>query len=246
MQRAGKYNTEFYPQISGLYSDSLSTEIMMLQKTIILPYVNEEYSCYKLMEAYNTAECEYRVPEEWYTDVLANFYPTMLTPMVKDGDSTLLIHNAPDVSNILTVGGEFVTTEYKEQNFIELVIPKSLVLLFRKEIPKGTKFTCNFTGGSTMYRSIKITGIASEIKNELDENTDETGLIMKPYKALTWEECVAEAGGEEMVPFWLMDRVEERITEWEEAVEKVGEVLEDKVEQQKEVRANKTGEITYS
>ena len=234
MKNPGKFYTEYYPQVSNLFSDSLSNEVMTLQKPVILPYINEEYSCAQLMNAYKEAECEYRLPEEWYRDVIANFYPTMLAPMVKDGESTMLVHNAPDVSNILTIGGEFVTTEYKEQNYIELIIPKSLVLLFRKEIPIKTKFTCTFLGGSSMYRSMKITGIV-EIGTEL---------IMKPYKCLTWEECCAQAGGEDMVPFWLMERVEERIAEYEEAKEKVEVIIEDKVEQQKDVRGE-VKEIMY-
>jgi hypothetical protein len=235
MQNPGKFFTEFYPQISNLRSDSLSTEIMVLQKPVILPYINEEHSCSQLMRAYEEAECEYRTADEWYSDVLANFYPLMLAPMVKDGDSTMLIHNAPDVSHILSIGGEFETTEYTEQNYLELIIPKNIVMSFRKEIPKGTKFTCNFIGGSTMYRSMKITNVV-EIGEEL---------YMEPYKCLTWEECVSEAGGEENVPFWIQERVEIRVEEYNNAVEEVSHILQDKVEQQKEVRGTKN-EVMYT
>jgi hypothetical protein len=221
-RRSINTNNAYYNNISNFFSDSLSIEVATLQKNVILPYINEEFTCYQIMHAYKEAECEFRLADEWYHDVKANFYMPMISPMVVDGDSTLMEHTAPDVSNFIATGeGEFVVSEYKEQNFIELIIPTHIVLAFRKEIPKGTKFIVNFSGGTAAYAAMSIIGI---------KEVPETGYVMKEYHPLTWSQCVAEAGGEEAVIEWLQERVEARIEEYEEAKEKVGEVLLDKVE----------------
>lgn len=207
MLNASKKYSDYYSNIANFHSDSLNIEIAILQKPVILPYINEEYSCKNLMELYANAEREYRTAEEWYTDVKANFYFPMLTPMVINGESTKMTHAAPDVSKFLAIG-EFETTEYEEQNFISLIIPRHIVMGFRKEIPIGTKFTCNFIGGTTLYNSIIITGV-SGIGTEY---------AMTEYKPLNWEECLSLSGGEgpedEIMIEWLQNRVDERIEEY--------------------------------
>lgn len=152
-------DTSFFNNVSSNYSDSLSIEIATLQRRILLPILPKEIIGSKVLSAYNHLGYEYRIKDQVYTDVVGNFYITMLMPLIKNGKSTEMSHEAPKTSNILNSDNALKVKEYKEHNYINLIIPKYIVCNFTKEIPKGTQFITCYIGGLSSISNIKIIGV---------------------------------------------------------------------------------------
>ena len=187
-------NTSHYFDSTENYrSDALSSEIAVLQRRILLPILPREKVCEKVLKAYSNLNLVYHTAEELYTDMVGNFYLSMLFPLVQDGKSTELHFSAPKVTNIKNKKSTLKTKGYYERNYINLLIPKLIVLNFRKEIPAGTKFVANFIGGSSNIDSIQISAVSEigEFQMLQEEQMDTTGLTQREIVELVRENTEA-------------------------------------------------------
>ena len=163
-------STSFYDKVSYSYTDALSIELAELQRTIYLPLLPMERLSHSVLTAYEEEKVPYWNKDEVYTSVLGNFYVPMLFPMVENPEeSTDMIHPAPENSMLLQDGG-YETSEYTTRTYIELVIPKYIVMNFNDIIPKGTMFVVGFVGGSNTIDSMRIMSVAWLPEEDVDEN----------------------------------------------------------------------------
>ena len=211
MKYGDNIKSGFFNGISNYFSDSLSIEKAILQRPVILPATSEEYIDSRTLDAYAEIGEQFLRPDDIYSDVKANFYMPLIFPMVEDGESTIMIHDAPNIDNAYSIGG-METSEYKEANFIPLIIPKYIVMNFKDEIPAQTEFIVNFTGGTLNYDNIHIMGIGN-IGTESVFPED----YKSEHKMATWWDLMSLAGtsegDEEMfekVTEYLRGRVTER------------------------------------
>jgi hypothetical protein len=172
-------NSSFYDRVSNSYSDSLSVEIAELQRTIFLPLLPMERLTYSVLAAYEDEGLPYWFKDEVYTSVLGNFYVPMLFPMVENPEeSTDMVHPAPENGHVIQDDPErepYTTEEYTTRTYVELIIPKYIVMNFTDTIPKGTKFIVGYVGGSNTIDSMKILSVAQLNDEELDINYAEMG-----------------------------------------------------------------------
>ena len=173
-------NSSFFDVIGQNYSDSLSIEIAELQRTIYLPLLPMEKLSIKVLQAYETLKRSYWTKDDVYTSVLGNFYIPMLFPMVENAEeSTELIHKEPKNRNVKASDIGYGTEKYVTRTFVELNIPKHIVLQFDNKIPKGTTFCIGFVGGSTSLSNIKVLSVdkvADYARDEFDYIIDMAGL----------------------------------------------------------------------
>ena len=163
-------STSFYDKVNYSYTDALSIELAELQRTIYLPLLPMERLSHSVLTAYEEEKVPYWNKDEVYTSVLGNFYVPMLFPMVENPEeSTDMIHPAPENSMLLQDGG-YETEEYTTRTYIELVIPKYIVMNFNDTIPKGTMFVVGFVGGSNTIDSMRIMSVAWLPEETIDEN----------------------------------------------------------------------------
>ena len=194
----------FYSGISNYYSDALSIEKIKVHRPVILPPISEEFIDYKILEAYSEIGAQFILADDAYTDVIANFYPPLITPMVEDGECVVMKHDAPEIADIFS-NEEMVAENYDEINFIPLLIPKHIVMNFRREIPVGTEFIASFTGGTLSYGNIHILGVANIGKESAFDEW-----YLDEHRMMNWGDLVDAAGGEEEVFDFLASRIEER------------------------------------
>ena len=217
MKYGDNIKSGFFNGISNYFSDSLSIEKAVLQRPVILPATSEEYLDYRTLNAYAEIGQQFLRPDDIYSDVKANFYMPLIFPMVENGESTIMIHDAPNIENVSSIG-EMSTSEYKEANYIPLIIPKYIVMNFKDEIPAQTEFIVNFTGGTLNYGNIHIMGVGNiGTESVFPEEYKET------HGMATWErlvELAAERGlEEEEVSIYLEERIAERDAMFEELKE---------------------------
>jgi len=143
--------------VSEEYSDDLIIELAILQNRIELPELPEEELTLATLEKYAEEGKVYNLMQNCYEDMIGNFYIPVLFPLVKNGESTELEFDSPKENKILNKSLKGV--KYVERNFISLMIPKYIVMNFKKEIPAGTKFLVGFIGGSTSIDNINIIGL---------------------------------------------------------------------------------------
>ena len=163
-------NKSFFDEIGYNYSEALSFEIAELQRTIYLPLLPMEKLSIKVLQAYENLGRSYWTKDDVYTSVIGNFYIPMLFPMVENtAESIELIHKNPNTRNISSNNSAFGTERYITKSFVELVIPRHIVMQFSNIIPRGTKFCIGFIGGNTNTNSIKILSVAQTVVTETTE-----------------------------------------------------------------------------
>ena len=163
-------NSSFYDKINYSYTDALSIELAELQRTVYLPLLPMERLTHSVLRAYEEERIPYWNKDEIYTSVLGNFYVPMLFPMVENPEESIdMLHPAPENSMLLEEGG-FEPKEYITRTYIELVIPKYIVMNFEDTIPKGTMFTVGFVGGSNTISNLRVLSVAWLPEETLDEN----------------------------------------------------------------------------
>lgn len=211
MKYGANIESGFYSGISNYFSDSLSIEKAILQRPVILPPVSEEYIDHNTLEAYSNIGQQYLLPDQVYTDVKANFYLPLIFPMVENGESTVMIHDAPNIENIYSIGS-MESSEFKETNYVPLIIPKYIVMNFRDEIPVGTEFIVNFTGGTLNYANIHIMGVGNIGKESVFEDW-----YKSKHRMATWGDIVSGSGADpedeyyyEIICEHLRNRISER------------------------------------
>ena len=181
---AGSYkennvSSSFYDRVSNSYSDTLSIEIAELQRTIFLPLLPMERLTYSVLAAYEDEGLPYWFKDEVYTSVLGNFYMPLLFPMVENPEeSTDMEHDAPDSGHVIQDDKKrspYKTEAYTTRTYVELIIPKYIVMNFTDTIPKGTRFVVGYIGGSNSIESMKILSVAQLNTEELDINYAKMG-----------------------------------------------------------------------
>ena len=143
--------------VNSEYSNYFAIEIAELQQEIELPELPEDPLTLDTLERYSKMGKEYKLMEREYKNMIGNFYIPILFPLVENRESTELIYDAPKTTNI--VNNALQGSEYVERNFVSLMIPKYIVMNFKKVIPKGTKFLVGFVGGNTKIVNINIIGL---------------------------------------------------------------------------------------
>ena len=106
-------NNDYYGNISSNYSASLSNEIAILQRKIYLPLLPLERLTDMVLTAYRANNRYYWFKDDVFKAMTGNFYISMIAPLVKDGDSTDIIYNAP---RIKSTEEKFPVSEYKTRN----------------------------------------------------------------------------------------------------------------------------------
>jgi hypothetical protein len=157
-------NTSFFDTVGSNYSDDLSVEIAELQRTIYLPLLPMEQISIKVLQAYEDLGRTYWTKDDVYTSEIGNFYIPMLFPMVENvEESAEMIHKEPNNRNVKSSDIGYGVEKYITRSFVELLIPKHIVLQFTDTIPRGTKFNVGFIGGSTTLSNIKILSVAEMV-----------------------------------------------------------------------------------
>lgn len=149
----------WYSNSTQQYGDDISIEVAILQQKVRLPKLPKEKLSIATLIQYEEEGRDYKLAIDAYDDVIGNFYIPILSPMVDNTSSTELEFDAPKNSSVLNKSIE--GTGYVERNFINLIIPKYIVLQFRDIIPKGTKFLVGFVGGCIDLTNMGIIGICS-------------------------------------------------------------------------------------
>lgn len=160
---------KFYDQAASYYNNALSVEVAELQRKIYLPLLPLERLTDKILSAYHFYERYYWTKEDVYTSVVGNFYIPILFPMVENNTSVEMIHRKPDVD---TYNKDFITSEYVTRSYVNLIIPRHIVMDFHNVIPAGTQFNIGFVGGSSNIDAIRILSVASVADPEPDEFDD--------------------------------------------------------------------------
>ena len=142
------------------YSGSLSIELAILQKDIELPELPDpelDPLTLETLERYKEEGKIYKLMENEYEDMIGLFYIPILFPLIENGESIELEFEAPSTGNI--INGSLSSSNYIERNHISLMIPKYIIMNFKKIIPAGTKFLVAFIGGSSSINNISIIGL---------------------------------------------------------------------------------------
>ena len=179
-------NNGFFNQSSNYYNQRLNNEIAELQHMIVLPMLPPHKFCMKIAAAYDELGLNYEFAEAKYGDVEGNMYITMMTPLIENGESTEMEFGAPSTENILGEG--LHTVEYKESNFVRVMIPRDIVLNFRKKIPVGTKFSITHVGGSSDIAALKVSSVIDRGEGYDPNDYKLKSMVEKPYG----EEFIAE------------------------------------------------------
>lgn len=139
------------------YYEKLVLEIGILQEEIELPPLPKDDLTLGTLEAYARAGKVYNLIQNCYEDMVGKFYIPVLFPLVDMADGPEeFIHNAPKKNGII---GDIEGSKYTEQNYIELIIPKYIVMQFRDIIPKGTKFLIGFSGEHKKISNLNVIGL---------------------------------------------------------------------------------------
>lgn len=141
------------------YVDDISIELAILQQDIELPEITKEPLTLETLTKLDKQGKEYKLKEREYQNMIGNFYIPILFPLVENGESTELVFDAPKTGNILNES--LVASTYVERNYVSLLIPKHLVMLFEDVIPKDTIFLIGLVGGGTDIEDINIIGVYS-------------------------------------------------------------------------------------
>ena len=129
-----------------------SIERVVLAETIKLPSV----STYPLTHRNLKENGEYKLAIHEYKDIKAKFYLPIMTPLLNK-DTNQSSKSAPNLRN--NKGSKLNVEGYTTSNYIELVIPKYILLEFIDSIPAGTEFIMGSIGGTTEIEDMRIIGI---------------------------------------------------------------------------------------
>lgn len=134
-------------------NDIRSIERVTLAEAVRLPAVSSGPISLSALESGK----KFTLAQDVYKDTLAKFYFNIITPMVDKG---AVYNNQVHSPTINQRGGtKLRTSGYKSSNYIELVIPKYILLNFKNVIPAGTEFLVGLIGGSTDVEDLRIIGV---------------------------------------------------------------------------------------
>lgn len=135
------------------YYEKLVLEIAFLQEDIKLPALPTEPLSYNYLLTHGS----YPLMQECYKDMVGKFYIPSLFPLIDKADGPEEFeYNMPKT---IKTNNTIIPVKYSEVNYIELVIPKYIVMQFRNKIPKDTKFLIGFSGEHKKISNLNIIGI---------------------------------------------------------------------------------------
>ena len=125
-------------------------ERAVLVEDIVLPHVTRN----KITEHWLCChDNEYKSAFNMYKDTLGKFYLPIMTPLIDKNGAKSTKTNSRGGNNLN------VSSSAKSTNYVELYIPKYILLNFRGTIPKGTEFIVASIGGSIEIENMRIIGI---------------------------------------------------------------------------------------
>jgi len=129
-------------------------ERAILAEDIKLPFVTRN----KITEHWLCChDNEYRSAFNMYKDTLGKFFLPIMTPLVdKESAKTGKGSTGSSRGN---KGNLNTASTAKSSNYVELYIPKYILMNFRGTIPKGTEFIVASIGGSIEIEDMRIIGI---------------------------------------------------------------------------------------
>lgn len=125
------------------YADNLIIELAILKQDIILPT--------KIVDGVEKPDFDN------YENMVGYFYIPIIMALLNNTDPTAVEVKAPTTKKVLNKS--LSSGGYTSKNFLDLVIPRYIVLNFRYKIPAETKFLVAFVGGKTTVSNISIIGL---------------------------------------------------------------------------------------
>lgn len=136
-------------------------EVATLLEEILLP----ELPPFPTMEEIHSDRVYYPRTIELYEDMVGKFSIPILSPL---GNNT----GEPEEEDIISEARNIVNEShitvnpFQKSNYVELVIPKYILLNFLEVVPAGTRFIVCFIGDSLDIEDIKVIGLVREIGGE--------------------------------------------------------------------------------
>lgn len=134
------------------YEALSSIEKVELAETIELPKI--EKLTLHLLEIQGYWESAF----DKYKDVKGKFFISIMTPLKDGGDANNVSMGSPSTRN-QKGKTKLNTSGYNSSNYIELTIPKHILLNFTDSVPKGTKFIVGSINGSYDADDMRIIGV---------------------------------------------------------------------------------------
>lgn len=140
------------------YFKKLVIEIGILLEDIILPELPKEELSLSVLQQYASEGKTYNLIQNCYTDMIGKFYIPSLFPLIDKADGPEeFIYSAPKTYK--SNGTLKPVDKYIETNYLELIIPKYIVMQFKDVIPKDTYFLIGFNGEEKEITNLNIIGI---------------------------------------------------------------------------------------
>lgn len=136
-------------------------ELAILIEDILLP----ELPPFPTMQEIHSGEVYYPRTIELYEDMIGKFSVPILFPLGNNTGDPEEQDMFSEPRNIIS-DSNLMTNPYQKSNFIELTIPKYIVMNFIDIIPKNTKFIICFIGESLDIEDIKIIGVSERYGGE--------------------------------------------------------------------------------
>lgn len=138
------------------------TEVAILMEDIILPPLPP-------LSKILAGEVDKFRAEELYTDMIGKFCIPILFPLEEEPKNKKM--PAPTVRNIQS-DCKLKTIPYEQSNYVELNIPKYILMNFTGKVLSGTRFLIIFVGGSIKISDIRVTGVKDYV--QIDQSTTGT------------------------------------------------------------------------
>lgn len=136
-------------------------ELAILIEDILLP----ELPPFPTMQEIHSGEVYYPRTIELYEDMIGKFSVPILFPLGNNTGDPEEQDMFSEPRNIIS-DSNLMTNPYQKSNYIELTIPKYIIMNFIDIIPKNTKFIICFIGESLDIEDIKIIGVSERYGGE--------------------------------------------------------------------------------
>ena len=153
------------------YFKKLVIEIGILLEDIVLPELPKDELSLEVLQQYAAEGKTYNLIQNCYTDMVGKFYIPSWFPLIDRADGPEeFIYSGPKINK--SNGTLKPVDKYIETNYLELIIPKFIVMGFRDVIPKNTYFLIGFNGEEKEITNLNIIGLYGagiDIKNKILE-----------------------------------------------------------------------------
>ena len=149
------------------YYEKLVLEIGFLQEDIKLPKLPDSELTFDYLKNHGS----YPLMQNCYKDMIGKFYIPVLFPLVDKSDGPEEFEYS--MPKTIKTNNTIIPVKYSSVNYIELVIPKYIVMQFRDKIPKDTMFLIGFSGEHKKISNLNVIGLyGAGIDITLEENED--------------------------------------------------------------------------